>query len=859
MTKKAGFFDQIIGFRVVWLLKILLMVTLTVLTINGASAAVNDAVTYLSTDDDDLGGGVYTDLTGNGNDGIVQGGTTGVAAVLEEGFENSGAQASINLSGGTGITGTTWGLSLWVYLDTCTGSNKYFLDIDDATRVALGCEAGTNKILTYNAAGGFDYYDVIGTAGWHHIVINANGEDWKVWYDGHNNFNGTSASVTLDGGDVCLGAYHECVGGAGQAWDGKLDEISFYNHELTASDVNILYNGGAGYNPYETSSVNPNIRISAFDYYNNESINNFNLTLNNGTQYGTTNGTIYIYEVPINNYTFNATYPDYFNVTNNVIIEASANGTTFNKQVYPYTAIVSFEGYELLTGSNAGIINFTINGTTVTTNNTIILTDALFNVTAWGGGYHAKTDLLTITKTYNESLNVSGLYEVIFNLFLRNSVNSSLSNNATVQFNTTIDGNTYENTTANIINNYTYYTQHGHFNFSSLPSGYALTFGNYSTEGNTTNTTINFYLPHFTTNSVSLYFYDEENYTLLKWETIYIDFISDVFSSNYSTTTGTKYVDLLSPTEYNLRYYASGYSHRTYYFTLLNNTYTSLNLTLLKLSSGSNITITVYDNLRRPLVNTDGTSVRVKMLKYIVPTNSFRLIEVLTTNYEGQTSAVVEKFTEYYKFIVEYNSEIVLETSPTYIYDDDITLVAYTISDGFSSLFELLGLYATIGFNDNNNIVTYTFNDEQNTATQGCAYIYLLNTSTKTLVNNSCTAGAAGTLYLTIQNVTGSYEVQGYITKNGQSLYLINDYVTIGGTQAFDDADSLLWSAVLIMLIFFLGYFALELAVVLGGLAQLILSAVGLINIGLGYSIPVFIVCLVAAFMIYKRRSHTAV
>ena len=57
-----------------------------------------------------------------------------------------------------------------------------------------------------------------------------------------------------------------------------------------------------------------------------------------------------------------------------------------------------------------------------------------------------------------------------------------------------------------------------------------------------------------------------------------------------------------------------------------------------------------------------------------------------------------------------------------------------------------------------------------------------------------------------------------------------------------------------IIAMFFVGYFALELAMVISGLAVLITSIVGLFNISLSVSIPLFVISLVLAYIISRYR-----
>jgi len=334
-----------------------------------------------------------------------------------------------------------------------------------------------------------------------------------------------------------------------------------------------------------------------------------------------------------------------------------------------------------------------------------------------------------------------------------------------------------------------------------------------------------------------------------------IELISDLFSNSYYTSTGSKYVSLLSPTEYNIRYRADGYAPRNYFFTLLNNTYTLLNLTLLELGQGENVTVTVQDTLGNNLVGA-----RVKVLKYIVPTNSYRLVDVRQTNFEGQTNIYMQLNTEYYIFIVEYDYDNdgdldqVLRTDPTYIYSTAVNLKVNLLSSGFNSLFQRTGLYGVIQYDNDSRQASYTFNDGQGTASQGCLYAYKLFLGDRNLVNTSCQAGASGVINITLENVNASFELRGYVTRDAKDYFITQKYVTIGKNFIFTDNTSLFLSALIIVSMFFLGFFAIELGIIMAGFATMVLSFTGLLNLSAGVTVPVFVLSIILAYIIGKNR-----
>jgi hypothetical protein len=82
------------------------------------------------------------------------------------------------------------------------------------------------------------------TTTWYHVVYSIpsyNGTP-SVW------INGTSVTMTNNGGGHggTAGWAIGSNGNGGEWWNGKIDQLRFFNRELTQANVNTLYNGGVG-------------------------------------------------------------------------------------------------------------------------------------------------------------------------------------------------------------------------------------------------------------------------------------------------------------------------------------------------------------------------------------------------------------------------------------------------------------------------------------------------------------------------------------------------------------------------------------------------------------------------------------
>lgn len=349
-------------------------------------------------------------------------------------------------------------------------------------------------------------------------------------------------------------------------------------------------------------------------------------------------------------------------------------------------------------------------------------------------------------------------------------------------------------------------------------------------------------------NGVNITFKYEDTYELAENITIISTFISDVYTTEANTTNAYLNLTLPYPTEYQIRYYASGYSPRFYTFTLTDGTYNELEL-LLPAAGSSNVTIYVKDTLGNPLEN-----VTVKVLKFFPSENDYIQVASVNTNFEGRVVESIEIGVEFYQFILEYGGVAVLTTTPSYIWDDELTLYINLLGDVFSPTFARTGLYGVITLTGGNNF-TFVFDDSDNLASQGCIYAYSTSWDTLTEVNNSCATGAAGSTFVTVANTTGlSYLFRGYITKNGVDYYITSFYYKYG--EGFDEDGNGLFLVVLLILSFALiGFWRLEAAVLFAGLATLLVSITGLVNVPITYTAGIFVLSLVTAFIINKRRA----
>ena len=109
----------------------------------------------------------------------------------------------------------------------------------------------TSNSATNTPTQGINLFD----GNWHHVVGTLNGQSIKVYADGVEEFTATS-TVTYAGGDQTYPYYIGMLGNGYPSYymDGKLDEVSVFENELSASDVTAIYNSGV---PASLTSYSP--------------------------------------------------------------------------------------------------------------------------------------------------------------------------------------------------------------------------------------------------------------------------------------------------------------------------------------------------------------------------------------------------------------------------------------------------------------------------------------------------------------------------------------------------------------------------------------------------------------------------
>ena len=184
-------------------------------------------------------------------------------------FDGSNSHATIGTDTLFNST-SAFSASFWLNLDTFAGTYPYVASFkSDLTQpfiigvsqannyqgIYFGIPTNTVDLSTKST----DISNAL-VGSWHHFCVTYNGNgvgtdsNYKVYYDGDTN---PKPLYGTQGFGSVTNTSYLARASSGYYLDGKLDEISIYNSELTPSNVESLYNGGTAGVDLNLSGLNP--------------------------------------------------------------------------------------------------------------------------------------------------------------------------------------------------------------------------------------------------------------------------------------------------------------------------------------------------------------------------------------------------------------------------------------------------------------------------------------------------------------------------------------------------------------------------------------------------------------------------
>lgn len=610
-----------------------------------------------------------------------------------------------------------------------------------------------------------------------------------------------------------------------------LDDFALWNHTLSPSDIAFYWNSGTGRPANSTQTTVSNFTVTAQNIYDSSAITEFNATIG-GVVYGTTTGTITtgILQNATQVYDINITVPNHFNAT------YSGYNVSSNLVAKIIQAIVRINPLDL----NNDSLSLPFNLSTASyynNSNLLYLKNTSIAITFQKYGYINKTQTYSISALQNNTLDMTEIYQSVLNVTAANKAGTAITTfsiNATNSEYSTVVSTTNGSAIIPVLNE--------NYNITVDADGYELK----TVQVNlSSDYTYNFSL--YGTNTLNITFKNELTGALLSGINISINLFGTVNYTNSSTETGKYFISLLYPSEYTIRYSSPGYPERFYYFTMINRTVQDLTLYLL--ANPSNITITVYDEISHYV-----QGATVKAQRYDLATNSYILVEMVETNFEGQGILHLQKFSEFYKFVIEYGGETKLTTTPTYIYTDSLTFQINLASDIGEDYYNSQNIDWELTFNNVTNNFRFFYNDPSNVVSQGCLYVYTTDLiNDEVLYNSSCSSSTSATLLAGVAAVNGTtYRAKAVVTFSDGDYTLGDMFKSFAG-EYVTNKMGLFAIIILTMVLLMIGYWNPAIAVILAPLPAIFGSMIHLIDIHFTYLIPIEVLAIIIAVIISRK------
>lgn len=636
-------------------------------------------------------------------------------------------------------TGITTNYCAMVYSAPNADLSEPFIVLDFPNEMYFQKTVGANWRVVYKSASLVNNLEANSwSEGWHSVCIYA--WDYKYW-DTHLVDGNTSEITDDDIAQIRIAEGQDGSGNTGNShWDYYWETI--VNISLMPSKFSMAFGNASG-GPSNASATSVTINPT----------NPYVLTDVNCT-YNFTNST-------------GGSGNDQSNITwyvNGIINETGLANETYilNHTEYTYNDVLVCEVFPLdgstigtKVNSSSATIGFVYNVTQKFNYVTLHNTFKSFNITLYYPAYSV--------------LNASALFEFNGSNYTASFVNSTDHSEFYVTY-IAIPNVTGVNDTLKNFTWYINYSLKNDFNFSyyNTTSIYIFNLDNCSSY---TQKILNFTIKDANTSAL-----------VVGTIGIYFDvwWNDSVSNSNYSfTMTGDSSFGIcMLPswasfyTNVQLEYTAPGYATKLYYLegTAFNNDTTRL-INLLLENGTTLVTFTVTDINDDPVEN-----VKIKVLAYDLPTNTYQTTEILNTDSDGIAYGQIILYTQWYKFILEYDGEVVKETVPTKIVGTSVTFRINIETPYFERHDQVADLNYAFTFTNATKTFSFTWSDSSGQMSEGCIRLIRRTINGDTELNDSCVTSAAGTILSPInENVSGyTYIATAYITYADGKEYTID-------------------------------------------------------------------------------------
>lgn len=771
------------------IMKLILISVMFLLAINITIAKVSttDWLASYSFDDVDVSGSTLFDCAvsdASSDNGTISGPDTGKEGILNEGFNFTKTDNGDEVAFGSGTefhidSNNGFSVFMWVKLKTFVtyeifstqhseNSNGYRFGFSGDGNLTVEVYA-QSLTRTSNTSINLNEWTFIGwnknSTGLHFFVngtkVNSSAdiEDWSPPTQG------AFLGETLDG----------------DRYDGLMDEMVIFGRALTDSEISELYNEGNGVNACTLGR--DSFTVTSVNIYDNTTINTFNVTISNSTfnkNLFTENGSIDfvgfttgLYDVDISSNEsggyFNRTYVN-LNVNSDleaelfqaiVYINALKKGTPFNQTDF------TIEGTNVFNTSNAtGGLRLYMNASNfVMSAKATDFFDTEIDLNLSNQGTNRVTVLFADTNfTVTLFAIANGTFINGFSIQL-DGINTSFTETLT-------DTDNPGNVTFSLANNTYDLTIDG--------GGFALFEVRQfiGEEGNLFNKTYSL----AGINSINFSLFDEVTNNLFT-ENATVTLIGDQSVSNFSIVDGVLHVQNLAAQEYRINYFASKYTQRDFYISIENGTNSTVQLYLLSITNGTDVTFTIQDTSGNDLEN---ATIRLK--RYFIESNSYKTVAMARANFEGDAIIDVDFNDAFYETLTTFK-QFTLDTIGAKIISTAVILRIKLIPDPFKNVDTLEGIDTNIAFNNVTETFTYTFTNLKGTDITGTIEVHEQDPRENVLVCSATDTTSSGTILCFVNTTLGAktYTAKGFVLIGGEKILTDSTQQNKGITKTFRD------------------------------------------------------------------------
>jgi hypothetical protein len=279
------------------------------------AAPYNKLVAYYPFDDNVSSTTAY-DYSNNSNDGTLSVSPINTEGLYGNAYKFNGINQGINLTASNKfISANDQAVTMmaWIYPFTILAStigNKVFSIQATGSALSMSLAVGNNKpIFLFNSATNYYFTNAIAVNTWTHLAIVYNGSCMTAYINGTLDTACTAGTLSVGGVQLATIGNN---GQNGRFFNGTIDEVMFFNINLSATDISNIYNNQSA--RFKTSG-NATYNTTTLGGYNR--VNITSLLQNNML----TNISLRIYENASNAWT------DYQNITNAGDYQFTINST----------------------------------------------------------------------------------------------------------------------------------------------------------------------------------------------------------------------------------------------------------------------------------------------------------------------------------------------------------------------------------------------------------------------------------------------------------------------------------------------------------------------------------------------------